>query len=106
MNNRVSHQYLFKQSIGVFTNTRGQSEKSGKTSAYIGQARGGSSLKDRGSGTVIRYNFVKASVRANRRGILLQCSSRSSLQLCMGLWNFQLGDEVTPTSPDFETMCS
>lgn len=31
---------------------------------YIGQARAGSSLKDRSSGTVVRYNFVKASARA------------------------------------------
>ncbi|KAG2379414.1 hypothetical protein C9374_007553 [Naegleria lovaniensis] len=31
---------------------------------YIGQAQGGSSLKDRSSGSVIRYNFIKASARA------------------------------------------
>ena len=31
---------------------------------YIGQARAGSSLKDRSSAPVVRYNFIKASARA------------------------------------------
>jgi hypothetical protein len=31
---------------------------------YIGQARGGASLKDRSSGTVVRYNKIVASARA------------------------------------------
>jgi hypothetical protein len=31
---------------------------------YIGQARGGSALKDRSSGTVVRYNMIVSSARA------------------------------------------
>ncbi|KAG2379416.1 hypothetical protein C9374_007555 [Naegleria lovaniensis] len=93
----VDNCYIHSNGIGLFTNTRGQSENDYSAytfvrgskldrngyfnsetehnlytqgrrvlveGCYIGQARDGSSLKDRSSGTVIRYNFVQASARA------------------------------------------
>ncbi|WP_290873714.1 hypothetical protein [Aquabacterium sp.] len=31
---------------------------------FLGQARGGATLKDRSSGTVVRYNYIQSSIRA------------------------------------------